>query len=176
MPLETVIWEQVGAVGRLTLNRPETLNAWSTQLGSELRQVLEQTARAYDAGQSLPFPQRLIEAMRSGEAAGGDKRGKQSAALLIYAEEEWSALDLRVDDHPDPLGELERLEKVSREIWARFRGFLPTRANPGPRRPSFSTIASASCLSASRMAIGWSTSAWAPQPRIQRRTSCVSAT
>ena len=94
-------------------------------------QVLEQTARAYDAGQSLPFPQRLIEAMRSGEAAGGDKRGKQSAALLIYAEEEWSALDLRVDDHPDPLGELERLEKVSREIWARFRGFLPTRANPG---------------------------------------------
>ena len=48
--------------------------------------------------------------MRAGEAAGGDKRGKQSAALLIYGEDEWSDLDLRVDDHPEPLAELERLE------------------------------------------------------------------
>ena len=39
---------------------------------------------------ALPFAQRLIAAMRSGEAAGGDKRGRQSAALLIYGEEEWS--------------------------------------------------------------------------------------
>ena len=41
MPYETVIWEQAGAVGRLTLNRPETLNAWTAQFGSELRQVVE---------------------------------------------------------------------------------------------------------------------------------------
>ena len=68
--------------------------------------------------------------MQAGEAAGGDKRGKQSAALLIYGEEEWSALDLRVDDHADPLAELERLEAVSRERWVHFRPFLPTRKNP----------------------------------------------
>ena len=68
--------------------------------------------------------------MRAGEAAGGDKRGKQSAALLIHGEEEWSALDLRVDDHLDPLTELERLERVSRELWTHFRTFLPTRQNP----------------------------------------------
>ena len=73
---------------------------------------------------------RMIAAMQSGEAAGGDKRGRQSAALLIYGEEEWSALDLRVDDHSDPLGELERLEQVSRERWVHFRQFLPTRKNP----------------------------------------------
>src|SRR6202158_975106 len=79
--------------------------------------VLDNTAEAYIGGGSLPFAQRLIAAMRSGEAAGGDKRGKQSAALLIYGEEEWSALDLRVGDHTDPLGELERLEQVSRERW-----------------------------------------------------------
>jgi 2-(1,2-epoxy-1,2-dihydrophenyl)acetyl-CoA isomerase len=41
VPYETVIWEQSGAVGRLTLDRPETLNAWNTKLGSELRQVVE---------------------------------------------------------------------------------------------------------------------------------------
>jgi uncharacterized Ntn-hydrolase superfamily protein len=93
-------------------------------------QVLENTAQAYVAGETLPFAQRLIAAMRSGEAAGGEKRGKQSSALLIYADEEWSALDLRVDDHADPLAELERLEQVSRERWVHFRNFLPTRSNP----------------------------------------------
>jgi uncharacterized Ntn-hydrolase superfamily protein len=78
----------------------------------------------------MPFAQRLIAAMRAGELAGGDKRGKQSAALLIYGEEEWSDLDLRVDDHADPLTELERLEVVSRERWVHFRKFLPSRKNP----------------------------------------------
>jgi uncharacterized Ntn-hydrolase superfamily protein len=92
--------------------------------------VLDDTAAAYIANETLPFAQRLIAAMRSGEAAGGDKRGKQSAALLIYGDEEWSDLDLRVDDHADPLGEIERLEQVSRERWVHFRQFLPTRTNP----------------------------------------------
>jgi uncharacterized Ntn-hydrolase superfamily protein len=92
--------------------------------------VLDDTAKTYLANESLPFPQRLIAAMRSGEAAGGDKRGKQSAALLIYGDEEWSDLDLRVDDHIDPLAELERLEQVSRERWVHFRKCLPSRKNP----------------------------------------------
>jgi uncharacterized Ntn-hydrolase superfamily protein len=92
--------------------------------------VLDETAKAYVANEKLPFAQRLIAAMRAGEAAGGDKRGKQSAALLIYGDEEWSALDLRVDDHIDPLAELERLEQVSRERWVHFRKYLPTRNNP----------------------------------------------
>jgi uncharacterized Ntn-hydrolase superfamily protein len=92
--------------------------------------VPDDTAAAYVANEKLPFAQRLIAAMRAGEAAGGDKRGKQSAALLIHGDEEWSALDLRVDDHTDPLAELERLEQISRERWVHFRQFLPTRKNP----------------------------------------------
>jgi uncharacterized Ntn-hydrolase superfamily protein len=92
--------------------------------------VLDDTAKTYAANAALPFAQRLIAAMKTGEAAGGDKRGKQSAALLIHGEEEWSDLDLRVDDHTDPLAELERLEQVSRERWVHFRPFLPTRKNP----------------------------------------------
>jgi uncharacterized Ntn-hydrolase superfamily protein len=92
--------------------------------------VLSETAKTYLSNDSLPFPRRLLAAMRAGEAAGGDKRGKQSAALLIHGEEEWSALDLRVDDHPDPLAELTRLEQVSNELWVHFRQSLPTRRNP----------------------------------------------
>ncbi|MGB8399472.1 DUF1028 domain-containing protein [Bradyrhizobium sp.] len=92
--------------------------------------VLDDTAKAYVANENLPFARRLILAMQAGETAGGDKRGRQSAALLIHGEEEWSDLDLRVDDHADPLAELERLEQVSRERWVHFRKFLPTRKNP----------------------------------------------
>ncbi|MEW6644249.1 MAG: DUF1028 domain-containing protein [Pseudomonadota bacterium] len=92
--------------------------------------VLDATATAYVAGAALPLARRLIMAMRAGEAAGGDKRGRQSAALLIHGAERWSDLDLRVDDHADPLGELERLEQVSRERWVHFRRFLPCRADP----------------------------------------------
>ena len=92
--------------------------------------VLDETARAYTENNQLPFARRLIAALRAGEAEGGDKRGRQSAALLIYGDEEWSELDLRVDDHADPLGELERLEQVSRERWVHFRKYVPTRRNP----------------------------------------------
>lgn len=92
--------------------------------------VLDDTAKAYAANKNLPFAQRLIVAMHAGEAAGGDKRGKQSAALVIHGDEEWPALDLRVDDHADPLAELERLEQVSRERWVHFRTYLPSRSNP----------------------------------------------
>jgi uncharacterized Ntn-hydrolase superfamily protein len=92
--------------------------------------VIAETAKAYAGNAALPFPRRLIAALQAGEAAGGDKRGKQSAALIIYGEEEWPDLDLRVDDHADPLAELERLEKVSRERWVHFAKFLPCARNP----------------------------------------------
>ena len=92
--------------------------------------VLDDTAAVYLANESLPFPRRLIAAMQAGEAAGGDKRGKQSAGLLIYGEDDWSDLDLRVDDHAEPLAELDRLERMSRERWMAFRRCLPNRRDP----------------------------------------------
>jgi uncharacterized Ntn-hydrolase superfamily protein len=92
--------------------------------------VLAETIRAYESRQALPFARRLIAAMLAGEAAGGDKRGKQSAALLIHDGENYPLYDLRVDDHADPLGELARLESVARERWLHFRRQMPRRARP----------------------------------------------
>lgn len=92
--------------------------------------VIAETVRAFRESAALPLPRRMIAAMKAGEAAGGDKRGKQSAALVIYGNQEYSELDLRVDDHVEPLQELERLEAVSRERWTHFRAFAPTRENP----------------------------------------------
>jgi uncharacterized Ntn-hydrolase superfamily protein len=93
-------------------------------------QVVAETVRAFEEHAALPFARRLIAAMKAGEAAGGDKRGKQSAALVIVSTEEYADLDIRADDHPDPLAELTRLEEVSRERWVHYRKFLPRHANP----------------------------------------------
>jgi uncharacterized Ntn-hydrolase superfamily protein len=76
--------------------------------------VLEAMAAAYDAATGLPLAQKLVAAMKAGEQAGGDKRGRQSAGLLIHGTADWALLDIRVDDHADPLSELERLEGVAR--------------------------------------------------------------
>lgn len=92
--------------------------------------VLAETIRVYEAEAALPFARRLIAAMLAGEAAGGDKRGRQSAALLIHDGEDYPLYDLRVDDHADPLGELARLEEVARQRWVHFRRQMPSRDRP----------------------------------------------
>ncbi len=68
MSYETIIWEKTGAVGRLTLNRPETLNAWTGEFGRELRQVLEHEA----ADQSVRAV--LITGAGRGFSSGADLR------------------------------------------------------------------------------------------------------
>jgi uncharacterized Ntn-hydrolase superfamily protein len=93
-------------------------------------QVVSETVRFFRENAAQPLPRRLIGALRAGEKMGGDKRGKQSAALVIYGNQDYSELDLRVDDHVEPLLELARLEAASRERWTHFRAFLATRENP----------------------------------------------
>ena len=92
--------------------------------------VLSATAAAYEAAASRPFAERLIAALAAGQAAGGDKRGKQAAALLIATTEDYPALDLRVDDHPEPIAELERLYEKSGERFQPFVACLPSRNRP----------------------------------------------
>lgn len=92
-------------------------------------QVIEATAHYLEAQVDMPFARRLIGALKAGEAAGGDKRGKQSAALLIHDDEDYPMLDIRVDDHhllaetPAPRA------GSSRERFIHFRRSMPrTRA------------------------------------------------
>jgi uncharacterized Ntn-hydrolase superfamily protein len=93
-------------------------------------QVVEATARAYRAAEGLPLAERLLAAMAAGEAAGGDKRGKQAAALRIHADEDHPQLDLRVDDHAEPIVELQRLYRVSLERYQPFVACLAGRHDP----------------------------------------------
>jgi uncharacterized Ntn-hydrolase superfamily protein len=89
--------------------------------------VLDATVAAYAAGASLPLAERLLAAMDAGERAGGDKRGKQAAALRIHGDEDYPSLDLRVDDHEEPLSELRRLYEKSLERYQPFMACLPGR-------------------------------------------------
>jgi uncharacterized Ntn-hydrolase superfamily protein len=84
-------------------------------------QVLEAMQESWRATADEPdLGRRLLSALQAGDAAGGDRRGRQSAALLVvregagYGGLDDVALDLRVDDHPDPCTELERLVDLHR--------------------------------------------------------------
>jgi uncharacterized Ntn-hydrolase superfamily protein len=91
--------------------------------------VVDATFHTY-ATRDAPLAVRLLDALDAGQAEGGDKRGKQSAALLVYSTEDYPYLSLRVDDHEEPLAELRRLYAVSQGRFAASRHFMPTRANP----------------------------------------------
>jgi uncharacterized Ntn-hydrolase superfamily protein len=79
-------------------------------------QVVEAMRDEWHATSGEPdLARRLLRVLQAGDAAGGDRRGRQSAALLVVRDEagyggrDDVAVDLRVDDHPDPCAELERL-------------------------------------------------------------------
>lgn len=84
-------------------------------------QVLEAMVRAYRRSGSAPFPVRLLNAIKAGEEAGGDTRGKQSAALLVASRNPRWEYNLRVDDHPDPVNELIRIYWKTIETMEEFR-------------------------------------------------------
>jgi uncharacterized Ntn-hydrolase superfamily protein len=85
--------------------------------GSEVVEAME--AAWSDSSPEAPLAHRLLEALAAGDAAGGDSRGRQSAALLVVEDEagydglDDIAVDLRVDDHPEPITELARLLALS---------------------------------------------------------------
>lgn len=93
-------------------------------------QVLQATSRAFEARRGLPMAERLIAALCAGDAAGGDKRGRQSAAIRVQGAEDYPELDLRVDDHDNPFAELQRLHAKSLERFQPFAQCLPTRERP----------------------------------------------
>jgi uncharacterized Ntn-hydrolase superfamily protein len=130
----------VDALGRSAAHTGKSCIEWCGHLAGESfsiagnmlagPRVIEDTARAYEAGGTLSFAERLMTAMEAGEAAGGDKRGKQAAALLIHTTEDYPFLSLRVDDHEDPLKELRRLFAASLERFQAFMSCLPSQARP----------------------------------------------
>jgi uncharacterized Ntn-hydrolase superfamily protein len=92
--------------------------------------VVADTLASFQSRPSAPLPERLMLAMLAGEAAGGDRRGRQSAAMKLISTEDFPDLDLRVDDHGDPLAELDRLLALWRSQGEARLALAPRRGNP----------------------------------------------
>jgi len=107
------------------------VKAWVPLGGKDYSSVIARIPKDVDALLVVLGGADAVNFLNQYEAAGGDKRGRQSAALRIHTDQEYPALDLRVDDHDDPLVELERLEAVSRERFVHFARFFATREAPG---------------------------------------------
>jgi uncharacterized Ntn-hydrolase superfamily protein len=91
---------------------------------------------AWLAAPAADLAERLMAALEAGDAAGGDFRGRQSAALKIVATEAYAALDLRVDEHIAPVAELRRVLSVARRQLLPFVQGMPRRDSPGSALPA----------------------------------------
>lgn len=96
-------------------------------------QVVESMAAAYAASAGLPFVYRLVDALRAGDEAGGDRRGRQSAAVKVWRAEPDASTDvdviadLRVDDAPLPV---QGLAALLPKLWLEHGTALPDAALP----------------------------------------------
>ena len=122
--------------------------------------------------------ERLLAALDAAEAEGGDVRGRQSAALLVVPAEgePWRrAVDLRVEDHPEPLGELRRLLPLNEAYDARRPGrHAARRGARSPRPPRYYERASAAGAGPTTSCCSGPASAW-PRPATSRAAPTVSA-
>ena len=86
-------------------------------------ETVDALAVTFESTAGTPLVTRLLDCLDAADAAGGDSRGRQSAALLVverdggYAGLSDTLVDLRVDDHEDPLGELRRLHTIHDDLF-----------------------------------------------------------
>lgn len=92
--------------------------------------TVDAMAERFAATADEPLHERLLSALEAGQRAGGDRRGTQSAALQVNNGQPYPYLDLRVDDHAEPVVELRRIHEVAKRELLPFVEALPTRANP----------------------------------------------
>ena len=117
-------------------------------------ETVEALAKTFEATARLPLVQRLIECLVAAQAAGGDRRGQQSASLLVverdggYAGLSDTLVDLRVDDHARPIEELRRIHAIHdrlfgaspREDWLPLEAELRTEVNERLERLGYETL------------------------------------
>lgn len=92
--------------------------------------TLAEMEKAFLASTDQHLAERLVRTLEAGQRVGGDKRGRQSAGLLVFHEEAYPYVDLRVDEHAEPVAELRRVWEVARRELLPFVDTMPTRENP----------------------------------------------
>jgi uncharacterized Ntn-hydrolase superfamily protein len=102
-------------------------------------EVLVEMIRSVENSSEQPMVRRLVDALRAAERVGGDKRGRQAAAIRVCRNWTSHPIDLRVDDHPDPIAELDRIY-LKLETAGTFQAFdetIPDESDPrAPQHPA----------------------------------------
>lgn len=98
-------------------------------VGEETLQAMAESFQNTKEGEK-PLIERLLLALLAGQEAGGDKRGRQSAAVKVVDKESYPFLDLRVDEHEDPVPELRRVYEVALKDLVPLVSMMPTKENP----------------------------------------------
>ncbi len=86
-------------------------------------ETVDALAETFESSAGRPLVERLLDCLDAAQAAGGDRRGQQSAAILVVGPEQGFAglsdvfVDLRVDDHARPLEELRRIFAIHQELF-----------------------------------------------------------
>ncbi|MEO0823405.1 MAG: DUF1028 domain-containing protein [Pseudomonadota bacterium] len=99
-------------------------------------ELLAAMSRAFAVEPAQPLDLRLLAALEAGQAQGGDKRGRQSAAMIVVGAEVYPRVDLRVDEHADPIAELRRIHTVAAQQLAPFVDGMPRRGGPAGAAPA----------------------------------------
>ncbi len=97
--------------------------------------VIDAMAEAFEGSAVLDLDERLMRVLEAGDRAGGDRRGKQSAALKIVDREDYPSLDLRVDEHTAPIAELRRILTIARRQLVPFVAGMPRKDGPAGALP-----------------------------------------
>jgi uncharacterized Ntn-hydrolase superfamily protein len=92
--------------------------------------TIDAMAEAATRSADFDLHERLMLVLEAGQAAGGDKRGKQSAALKVFKKEAFAWLDIRVDEHRNPVAELRRVFEVAKHQLLPFIDGMPSREDP----------------------------------------------
>jgi len=130
----------VDAQGRSAAHTGESCVGWAGHIAESGFSVqgnmlvgaatIEKMAEAARKGEALDLPERLMAVLEAGQAAGGDKRGKQSAALKVFNVEEFPWFDIRVDEHRNPVAELRRIFEIASKQLLPFIKGMPSRHDP----------------------------------------------
>lgn len=97
--------------------------------------TIEAMKNAYFTSEGEQLEERLLLALEAGDAAGGDKRGRQSASLQVYGTEDYALVDLRVDEHAQPVAELRRVHGIARLQLFPFVDGMPKKSGPATPAP-----------------------------------------
>lgn len=98
-------------------------------------EVIDAMRSAFLGSAGAELTERLLLALEAGQGVGGDKRGKQSVALLVHDTEEYPWVDLRVEEHRHPVAELRRIWSIFIAQVRPFLAGMPKRGQPARAAP-----------------------------------------